>query len=990
MDGLDTNASSIDESLNRNAGQILMNRTSSTPTAMPPMLGEGIQVAGLNIGGALNKLIKKKPRARLKKMEELEKGGDIQVPQEAVDQPVGAEATFDPSQRESLEGFAQESQKPSLEPLQGRTAERNINLDFYEGEDAKRMMALINRGQNGFVDMPQRQVQTNEKTIALAKNAEVQLSAMNKTPDARWSPEELVFMHKRMEGQATELNVLAKRINQQIENGVQPSDEALVELDMKRTAFIATEKTVSGAVADAGRLLQSLQAVAKAGSGSQYYKTLSKVAQDSGGQQRLIDNAKLLGDAEGLENISSAANKMRVWDKVLEVRYNMMLSGVRTHVANVGGSLITGLWEKTIVKGAQSTANFGEYVFREVMPKISPMPEEDRIRFFYEMPTELSSLLIGMREGILLAGRVIKGEELGEGKLYNEMGIKYKPQDLPESKLGKGLTLPTRALEAEDAFFRAMYMNTSLQIQALRKSHAYTNQQKAYDMLIEHPTDEMLETAKAYSEKLIFANDPSVYGSILGGTAKMAADIRSKHPFFQTLIPFLKTPANVISYAFEQSAMTQVLAPVKTAQKFAGTPQERAEVISQWMIAGGLFMLLSDMYDDGTITGQGSKSSAVRFAHEANGWQPNSVRVGDKYLSLSRLDPLGLTVNMIASTYDAYYGADNPHDRTAALLGGMLSVTEALSDRSYLSSLKDFLSVTQGGTFKQLAMFATSQATSVGTAGFIRDIREMTDPYERDMSFDGDMYGIAVRLKKQLHNATPFMTSTSPPKVDANGEYVVKAGNFLWRGLVPIKMTSVNTTDKVSAAYIFHKTPVARPHYVIGVPNTSIKLNLLQADGQQGWLYHDYQIRVGKWRHKLVKEFLDSSDFKDLTDANQIGANSIAAEIITKLVAKGKQFATLEMFNDLTTMTEYTPEIKGKNGKLWKGETIQLDPVSIDEMAQIQETIKLDIVEEDFKKRWEALKDQKYIRLPSPQQLGDLPSILKSDTNDSPIIRPMR
>jgi hypothetical protein len=214
--------------------------------------------------------------------------------------------------------------------------------------------------------------------------------------------------------------------------------------------------------------------------------------------------------------------------------------------------------------------------------------------------------------------------------------------------------------------------------------------------------------------------------------------------------------------------------------------------------------------------------------------------------------------------------------------------------------------------------------TSFVTPGIARDIREFTDPYRRDVGTDENI-GAAVgdRFWKSLMNAYPWTSQTLPPSVDAFGNYIKNQGEDIWdnlyNALIPIRKTKIKQ-DPVAAAFIANKVPVNQPDHMIKLPGHP-ELNLYKLDDGKGWVYHEYQKRVGKEIHKLVGEALNSSAWTELASKGLIGRNSEGSEFIRGVARKATQKATYEFLQDLSGVTEWTPKVEGKQ----VAETFKLD-----------------------------------------------------------------
>jgi len=799
----------------------------------------------------------------------------------------------------------------------GRIGASNINLKHFDDPADKQLIDFVAQAENGYRDSPQRRVQTHAETIEKAQSKATLESVLQKPASDKWHPEEMVAMYKIMEAQSQELTAIGKRVKEITDSGGTPDGELLAAFATREQRFRATQKTASGAAAEAGRLLNSLQAIKKSSSSTEYYRMVANSIEAGGGKNSIVERARMFADDPTVQQASSMV-QISAWDKSLSaamtLRYNMMLSSVRTHVANISGSTIIGAVEALPVKIAASMFSYAEYVFREAVPYLKPMEQSERVQFLQELPVEMAGFWAGTKNGLSVAKQLATGKVLPNGsKFIDEMGMRYDPTGIEGGAIKNAMTIPTRLLEAEDAFFKAVNQNMKLNTLAFRQSRGAADPEKAYSDILANPPEWMMQEAQEFAQKNTLTNDPSVYGSLLGGLAKWIAQGTSESFALKVLIPFVKTPANAMGYAFETAGFGAVLDPSGTYNKFVkGTPAERADVASRLMIGGGLWALIFPYWQDGKITGAGSANTDVRRAMQAQGQQENSILVDGKYYSMSRTDPMGMTLSIIAGGLDAFHN-ETTQDKFGTFMATMLSVIQISKDRSYLSGITEFIELMDSGSAKVAQSMAVSQGSSFILPNILRDAREALDPYQREMAFDPSSAskGILTRFEKYIQNATPALSKNLPPVVDANGDYVMNDGSAMWRGLIPIRVSKLKEQDPVSAMYLYHRTAIAKPSHLINIRGVPFQINTLALDDGQGWLYHEYQKMVGKSRHEMVSKFLEGGSWKKMAKEGDYGVGSSADDALTQLTAMGLRKAQADFLDYISDMDEYQPEIDG-------------------------------------------------------------------------------
>ena len=75
-------------------------------------------------------------------------------------------------------------------------------------------------------------------------------------------------------------------------------------------------------------------------------------------------------------------------------------------------------------------------------------------------------------------------------------------------------------------------------------------------------------------------------------------------------------------------------------------PVARAEILPLARITTGSLLIATaaDMAMSGIVTGRGPSDRRERQAMERGGWQPYSIKVGDRYFAYNRLDPIGMSL----------------------------------------------------------------------------------------------------------------------------------------------------------------------------------------------------------------------------------------------------------------------------------------------------------------------------------------------------------
>lgn len=199
------------------------------------------------------------------------------------------------------------------------------------------------------------------------------------------------------------------------------------------------------------------------------------------------------------------------------------------------------------------------------------------------------------------------------------------------------------------------------------------------------------EAALKYARKNTFT-EPLAPGSF----GKTIQDNVVKHPTLRFVVPFVRTPTNLLHFALDR---TPLLAPLRMKYKeafaalgnSAADTAEKAVMRGRMAIGGGLYVTAGMLAYNGVFTGAGPTNPDERRALLATGWQPNSIRIRQDdgtstYVSYNRTDPFGLFLGM-AATFAEGVGMMSDADATDVGLSMALALSETLQSKAYFQGI---------------------------------------------------------------------------------------------------------------------------------------------------------------------------------------------------------------------------------------------------------------------------------------------------------------
>jgi hypothetical protein len=506
--------------------------------------------------------------------------------------------------------------------------------------------------------------------------------------------------------------------------------------------------------------------------------------------ERLAEMILALNSPAQKATFLSHATKMGQ-SAVLEAWMNGLLSNPVTHVANAASNATTtfmGIAERAIA------GQFGKEVARG------------------EATAMMHGVLGGWREAMDIARRTFAASEsaLGFSKMENVQraitadnfgatGQMGRAVDM----LGSVVSTPGRALMAADDFFKAINYRAELNAQAWRQASkeglsGNALKKRAADLA----TDvDFASLVKDQAEGYAFYQ---TFNQELGRLGEGYIDFLGKHPWARIVTPFVRTPINIAKYTLERTplvnlAMNQVRADIAAG----GIKRELA--LAKMGMGGLIFGSAAGLAMGGYITGGGPKDPTLRAMKRATGWQPYSVKVGDSYVSFSRLDPIGFVFGIGA---DFVEKAGELDDMNLGNLGAaaVVAMQDTFLDKTYMQGLMNAFKLVEGGTWSGKAeQFTERLAGSVVPAGLAQFTKQL-DPTLKEVNGAAD--AIFARL--------PGFSQDIPPRRNLWGEPIMLEGG-VGPDLVSPFYTSTQKDDPVTDELLRLELPIKMPsNYIFG------------------------------------------------------------------------------------------------------------------------------------------------------------------------------
>lgn len=475
---------------------------------------------------------------------------------------------------------------------------------------------------------------------------------------------------------------------------------------------------------------------------------------------------------------------------------------------------------------------------------------------------------------------------------------------------GTAVTLPGRALMAEDELFKAVAYRGELSAIVNRGRRQEYNrligtgitdaQAKAQAdtwarAALADPTEEMDKAALAAARTATFT------APLEGGLADLQSTLH--HPLLKLYFPFVRTPANIMLETLKRTPAAFVSPSFWSAVKAGGHEADAA--IAKATFGSALIFGIGATALGDRITGAGPSDSKRAEAMKNQGWQPFSVvfskdevsaedirtfnditggmvRVGpDKvYVSYAGIEPLSSLLAMGASASETALEADDMQVSEKWLFAATMASMEYLGKQPMLAGVSKLVSDLGQGS-ESAKSFFVSLLNNVGKTGtgFLiggspagvyqaaaRAFERMADPTTSntmppDMDAPAPVKGFWQALNEYRAS---YPGNSLPPKLNVWGE-VQERGFGDARDLIDPFFVSNGKLSEADAVLVALKMPINKPKtkqefdmVVGGLPGKGTVD--LSAEQYNRLLEYTNEFRFGNYgtvKQAIVKTFKD-------------------------------------------------------------------------------------------------------------------------------------
>lgn len=397
-------------------------------------------------------------------------------------------------------------------------------------------------------------------------------------------------------------------------------------------------------------------------------------------------------------------------------------------------------------------------------------------------------------------------------------------------------------------------------------------------------------------------------------------------PLLKFFTPFIRTPLNILTFTANRVPVPWLNRDFNSmvataADKFGLLPERLKGSTDRWMkeihssdelkaaqafgratttvgIMGGLFGLSAA----GAFTGAGPADIEQKKVLQATGWQPYSIKIGDKYFSYQKMDPFASLIGLTADVVDAHRFGD-PDD--SLTMGYFAALLETLSSKSYLTGVMDLMKVITDPEH-QVEKLGGRLAGNFFVPNIVASARSFSDEH-----FD-EVKTMMERVKSRL----PFLNDSVNQQRNLLGEAVNKktfsgalqAAEGLGNYMLPLQInaTGDDVLDNELANLAFPFRPPSYNKWGVDLRDHANDAGQTAYDRMQE-LTSTTKIG-GRGLRSTLKRLIGSNKYQSLDQlpVDKLDLESPRIALITSVVNRFRRQATREMLTEFEELQQHT------------------------------------------------------------------------------------
>ena len=502
------------------------------------------------------------------------------------------------------------------------------------------------------------------------------------------------------------------------------------------------------------------------------------------------------------------------------------------------------------------------------------------------------------------AARLKAGMEAINSGISDSKGIaKYV-----EDKLSKVVTVGGQVMSEEALIREAVKQADELGLVGQKFAKKRAAHIKKY---VDDNFDEDASNLAAYAleEAKYFTHTRELEEGTLG---KGIQNLTKNFAFARFVLPFVRTPSNLLSFALERSPLGLPYRIPGTNKKL-NVPGLRAEAeamreglkssdpvvkaaargkIVTAFTAAGLFydMVFNNNNTFPTVTGGGPKDEKQKKILAETGWRPYSIKIGDTYYSYQRLDPIATLLGISADMSEMMKENQEANEEGLEQVGIAMATALArnVGNKSYLAGVQLW-----ADAFKDPERFGEKLGRNY-VSSFVPNVLSQMQDYDKQSM--REVRSIADAVLKKMPGGRDMLD----PRRNILGEE--KTIDYGTMGFINPVATSKEKDDEVLQE-------MADLQYAFRQPSPKLSggnVNLLDFVNNRGRTAYDRSLDLlqtvtvgGRTLRQTLKRLIKSSQYQRLPGFSaEVGVDSPRVQEITKVLRRYRKTAKREMLKE--------------------------------------------------------------------------------------------
>jgi len=442
--------------------------------------------------------------------------------------------------------------------------------------------------------------------------------------------------------------------------------------------------------------------------------------------------------------------------------------------------------------------------------------------------------------------------EIPKGKVWDSEGMKGINKVINDTLNTLDKTVSNALKLGDRPFYEGAFQSRINQLKKINKT--------------EEITKEMTEDARLYALEKTLQKDSAIAAIFAGikdpkALAKYPGAQTIYKAFANTVLPFTKTPANILDKMFEYSPGGFIKAASQLGKKGDSFNQKYfVDNLARGLTGTGIMALGYAGAKNGFITGKPDKDKEVASVERLIGRQPYSFNVDGQSYTFDWAQPISA---LLAIGADAYNGGKDKKTFTEQLEGSAESAGNTFFNMSMLQGLTGLMegyspAVSFGKTIAE-------GTTGLATPTIGGQITRVIDPTMRETG---------GKLGPKLIAKTPLLSTKLPAKVDLFGREIKQSEgrgvvarsfeNFLSPGYYS---SGANSTPGIKEAYRVYKATGEKNVFPKLAPSSfTVKGEPLKLTIEEKVAF---QKNMGERNLKVFNSIMENGTYKNMTDENK-------------------------------------------------------------------------------------------------------------------------